>query len=408
MKPIIESMLDTDLYKLSMMQAVFHQYPNATGEYEFKCRNEGVKLGFLKDQVIAEIKNLENLCLTQDERNYLLKLGYFKEDYLEYLINFKYDASNCDVECTPDGDLTIETHGKWLETILFEVPVLAIVNELYFRYKTKDDPAVAKFKNGEYDGLIPEGCLFKGDTKLTSKICDLSEFPRLTFAEFGTRRRFSSKWQKHVLTRLHRECPQLVGTSNVHLAMNLGIKPIGTVAHEWIMSHLGLVDNIKVAQKRAMHVWQQEYGSYLGIMLTDTFTTEAFFKDFDKVLAEGFDGCRHDSGDPIKFGYRVIEHYKKLNIDPRTKTIVFSDGLDIPEAIRIYKEFTGLIGVSFGIGTNLSNDCSIPPLNIVIKLLELNGTHLIKLSDVPGKTMGDPEMVEKVKQAYGLNKEKDR
>ena len=405
---IIKHMTDDDLYKFSMMQAVFHQYPEACGEYEFKCRNKDVKLGFLKDEIEAEVKNLENLKLDEKEYDFLMSLGYFKKDYLDYLKDFRYNAKNCDISCTPEGDLTIEIHGKWVETILFEVKVLAIVNELYFRYKTKDDPWVSKFED-QAGVLITDmdltklgGCLAEGGQRLWEKTKLLKEYPRLTFAEFGTRRRFSGAWQKYVATYLHKECPQMVGTSNVRLAMELGVKPVGTVAHEWFMGHLGIVDDVRQAQKRALHVWLQEYDRNLGTALTDTFTTDAFFNDFGEVLANEFSGVRHDSGDAIEFGYKTIEHYKKLGIDPRTKTIIFSDGLDIPTTIKIYKEFTGLIGVSFGIGTNLSNDTGHTPLNIVIKLLELNGTPLVKLSDNTGKTMGDPEMVKKVKEAYGV------
>jgi nicotinate phosphoribosyltransferase len=180
------------------------------------------------------------------------------------------------------------------------------------------------------------------------------------------------------------------------------LKAIGTVAHEWFSAHLALVDNLRTAQKRAMHVWQQEYGTDLGTMLSDTFTTKAFFRDFDVVLASAASGVRHDSGDPIQFGYNVIAHYKKLGIDPRTKLIVFSDSLDIPNTVKIYKEFVGKVGVSFGIGTNLSNDLSSTPLNIVIKLVECNGKPVVKLSDNPTKAIGNPEMIEKVKKAYGV------
>lgn len=380
---IIKSMLDDDLYKFSMMQAVFHQYPNAEGEYEFKCRNEGVKLGFLEKQVRAEIKNLEKLQLTPAEYNFMQGLGYFKKDYLDYLSEFRYNAKDCAVCCDDNGDLQIRIIGKWVETILFEVKVLAIVNELYFNHILKN---IDSRKTGDF--------------KLDAKIQMLKEYPRLTFAEFGTRRRRSAEWQMHVAKRLHEECPQMVGTSNVYLAMKLGIRPIGTQAHEWFMGHLGLVDNIDQAQKRALHVWLQEYDNELGTALTDTFTTDAFFRDFGIVLANEFSGVRHDSGDPIEFGYKVIEHYKSLGIDPRTKMIIFSDGLDIPKTIEIYKEFTGLIGVSFGIGTNLTNDVGVEALNIVIKLMELNGTPLVKLSDNIGKTMGLDEMVVKVRDAY--------
>jgi nicotinate phosphoribosyltransferase len=182
--------------------------------------------------------------------------------------------------------------------------------------------------------------------------------------------------------------------------MDIGIKPIGTMAHEYFSAHLAFVDNLRIAQKRALYVWLQEYGTNLGIALTDTFTTKAFFEDFGMVLAQTFSGVRHDSGDPIKFGENVIKHYQKLCIDPKTKTIVFSDGLNIPEAIQIFKHFVGRIGVSFGIGTNLTNDLGPTPLNIVIKLIECNGIPVVKLSDNPGKAIGDPDMVQTVRKTY--------
>jgi len=383
MSQIITSILDNDLYKISMGQAVHHQYPNAIGKYVFTCRNKGVKLGFLAPLVTEQIEAMKILSLSQREECFLRQqLGFLTEDYLEYFRDYRFRPNQVNVE-NVNGDLSIEIDGLWFETIFWEVPILAIVNELYFRETTE----ITSIQG-------------KGRANLTDKIALIRQYPRFVFAEFGTRRRYSKDWQQYVLEELKAHLPQLVGTSNIKFAMDFDIKPIGTQAHEWFMAHLGLVDNIEQAQKRALHVWLQEYDNCLGTALTDTFTTAAFFRDFGNVLANEFSGVRHDSGDAIEFGHNVINHYKNLGIDPRTKTIIFSDGLNVPSAIRIYKEFTGLIGVSFGIGTNLSNDLGATPLNIVIKLMELNGTPLVKLSDNAGKTMGDEEMVQKVKEAY--------
>jgi len=385
MEPITIDMLDDDLYKLSMMQAAYHQYPNAMVRYDFKCRNKDVKLGFLADKVREQIDFLADLKFDADSVQYLFSLGYFHNDFCDFLeYKYRLDPSTVTVSADSEGDLVISIYGRWYEVIMFEVKTLAIVNELYFRETTN-------FEEIEEIGF----------SRLQSKVYLLKEYPTLKFAEFGTRRRYSASWQRKVTTYLRDNCPDnLVGTSNIALARHLGIKPIGTVAHEWFSAHLALVDRLSLAQKRAMHVWQQEYGEALGTMLTDTFTTPAFFSDFDVVLARAVAGLRHDSGDPIKFGNSAIRHYEKLKIDPRTKMLVFSDGLDIPEAIRIFKQFAGRIGVSFGIGTNLTNDLGPKALNIVIKLLQCNGIPVVKLSDVASKNMGDPEMIIETKKAF--------
>jgi len=381
---IIDSFLDSDLYKFSMQQCVLNQYPQTTVHYRFKCRNEGIKLGFLADRVREEVKHLAEVRLTADEKSYLQSLSFLTADYIDYLDNFQSNPDNVSINDN-NGELEIDINGLWTETILFEVQILAIVNELYFQETSNFD-------------TIRGG----GIAKLKDKINLITQYPTLTIAEFGTRRRYSREWQRYVLQELLLRCPQVVGTSNVKLAMDFGIKAMGTQAHEYISAHLSLVEDRRQAQKRSLHVWLQEYGMDLGIALTDTFTTEAFFEDFDHVLARAFAGVRHDSGDPIKFGHDVIAHYKKLNIDPRTKVIIFSDGLDIPLAIKIFKEFTGRIGISFGIGTNLTNDLGVTPLNIVIKLIECNNKPVIKLSDNPNKAIGDPAMIKIVKNMYNI------
>jgi len=387
MKQIIDSILQTDLYKISMQQCVYHQYPVARVAYVFKCRNEGIKLGFIADKVQEQVDLMSNLKLTLGERNYLGSLGFFKDDFLDFLETYSFNPAEVHIK-NEDGDLKITIGGFWVDTILWEVPLLAIVNELYF----------ANIQYSYYDEIAKK----EGNKRLTAKIEMLKEYPTLTFSEFGTRRRFSAKWQRHVTTRLSEECPQMTGTSNVKLAMELGIKPVGTMAHEFFSAHLALTQNIAEAQKRALYVWLQEYGGKLSIALADTFTSDAFFKDFDPVLTKAYDGVRQDSGDAIEFGEKAIKHYKDMGIDPRTKTIIFSDGLNFPKMLDIWKHFTGRINPPFGVGTDLTNSLGLDPLNIVIKLVECNGIPVVKLSDSPSKAIGDAGMIRKVKNAYGV------
>lgn len=387
--PIIIDPLDTDLYKLTQQQTVFHQYPNAVIRYEFLCRNKDIKLGFLVDKLRPQIGHFRSVRLTEE---YALKLAakcpFLAPDYIEFLKNFKFDPIQITVR-DDNGDLRISIKGRWVDTILWEVPLLAVVNELYFKHMVETEDSNNTWR-------------LEGADRLKDKLQMLKQYPRFKFAEFGTRRRFSKEWQKNVIRIMAKECPQLVGTSNIKLALDFDLTPVGTMAHEFISAHLALAGSLAEGQKTALYSWLQEYDSNLGIALTDTFTSDAFFKDFGVVLSNAFAGLRHDSGDPIEFGYKAIEHYKNKGIDPLSKVIVFSDGLDIPEALRIYREFTGMIGVSFGIGTNLTNDVGFTPLNIVIKAVECNGQPIVKLSDNPGKAMGDLDMIEQVRKAYGV------
>lgn len=386
MEPIIKSILETDLYKLTMQQAVFHQYPSAMAKYVFKCRNADIKLGFIANKVHEQIKTMKDLSLTKAETNYLEKsMGHFlASDYIQFLKSYRFNPDEVIIEDFA-GDLNIMINGSWMSAILWEVPLLAIVNQVYFEETTNFDS-------------IRE----TGEIRLRNKLDKIYPYPRFTLTDFGTRRRYSADWQRWVVEHTKKTCPQFVGTSNVKLAMDLDTKAIGTCAHEWFSAHLALVDKYEEAQKRALHVWLQEYNTQLGHALSDTFTTDAFLRDFREVLARSYQGVRHDSGNPIEFGYKIIDHYKKLGIDPKTKSIVFSDGLDIPKALEIYSEFTGLIGLGFGVGTNLTNDMGVEPLNIVIKLVECNGHPVVKLSDNVTKAIGDKQVIESVKKAYGL------
>jgi len=401
MEQIITSILDTDLYKISMQNFVYNFHPNAKVKYVFKCRNKDVKLGFLAPLINDQIKQMKSIQMTNEEREYVVSLGFLSNDYLDCLSNYRFNPEevSCYAEYErkdyfeanphPDSDLVIEIEGLWHKAILWEVPLLAIVNQLYFKERS--------------DFRTVEGA---GIRNLKDKINLIRNHPQFKFAEFGTRRRYSKDWQEYVVKEMLKYIPNnIIGTSNVSLARKYRIKSIGTQAHEIFSAYLAFVDNIRNAQKGALHDWLAHYdtptGAKLGIALTDTFGSKSFFKDFNSVLANSYDGIRHDSGCPVEFAEKAIAHYKKLGIDPRTKSLVFSDGLTVKRALELFELFTGRIAVSFGIGTSLTNDLNVTPLNIVIKLIEVNNTPVVKISDEPNKAIGNKEMIETVIRAYG-------
>lgn len=370
---VIESLLDTDLYKLTMMQGVLHQFPWATVEYEFKCRTPGVDLSPIAETVRKEIGHLCGLRFTRDELDYLRNLRFLKEDFIQFLrlFHFQKDFVRLGLE---NGEFFLRIKGPWLHTILFEVPLLAIVNEIYFR------------------DLHPAPDFTVAEKKLQEKIeiVKKSEAENLKFAfsDFGTRRRFSREWQDRIIAALKAEIPgHLSGTSNVLFAQKHAITPIGTMAHEWIMAAQALGPRLSDSQQFALEHWAQEYRGDLGIALSDTVGFDAFLQDFDMYFAKLFDGCRHDSGDPFEWGDRLIAHYEKLRIDPRAKRAVFSDGLSFPKAVELARHFKGRIQTVFGIGTNLTNDVAGKPVQIVIKLIRCQGSPVAKISDSPGKQM---------------------
>jgi nicotinate phosphoribosyltransferase len=376
MEPIIESLLDTDLYKLTMHQAVLHQFPSVDARFKFKCRNKGVK--FTKEQFYEIGRQVNHLCslyFTEDELAYLRTIYFLKPDYIDFLRLFKMDRKYIDISWM-DGELIIRISGPWLYTILFETPVLAIVNEVYFWDENK---------------LVND--LIEGSKKLSDKIDIIKQLndPNFKFSEFGARRRYGMRWHDTVVKSLATLVPQnFVGTSDVCFAYKHNVKAIGTMAHEWIQAGQALT-NLRNSQKFMLQKWADEYRGELGIALSDTLGIDVFLRDFDSYFAKLFDGVRHDSGDPIEMGEKVIAHYEKLKIDPMTKSIVFSDSLTIPRAIEIYKHFKGRIKVSFGIGTNLTNDLVREPLNIVIKMTHCNGQPVAKISDNNGKGMCEDE-----------------
>lgn len=369
--PVISSILDNDLYKLSMQWAVLEQYPNAQVEYRFTNRGDQRFNDLFLIRLQTEIKNMQILALTEAEEAWLQKtIPFLPPQYIAYLKNYRYDPTEVETKLTEDNNLQLTVKGSWHSTILWEVPLLALISELYFKYVEVDwetpsfyDIAIAKSKR-----LGEAGCLF---------------------ADFGTRRRRSATAHLGTISGLIDGSKNFVGTSNVHLAQLFNYRPIGTMAHEWIMG-ISELEGLKHANRHALNKWMEVYRARLGIALTDTFGTDAFFDDFDTLLAHSYDGVRHDSGDPFEFGEKTISAYKKLGIDPKSKTIVFSDSLNVDKAIAIQERFYGRIGVSFGIGTHFSND--IPdsqPLNIVIKLRSINNIDVVKLSDDPGKATGD-------------------
>lgn len=376
--PIIESLLDTDLYKLTMQQAALHQFPTVDVTYEFRCRNEVDFSQAILEEIQTEIDHYCTLHYTKSELDYLRSIRFFSKDFVDFLSLYKPNSDHIQVY-RHGFDLHIDVTGPWYLTIPFEVPVLAIVNEVYFRHAQPD------FQGGL------ERSKYEAQIELDNKrlVAKIQGFP---FADFGTRRRYSRDWQKHVISILH-SLPNFTGTSNVYFARHFGIKPIGTMAHEFMMVGQAREDvPVRNSQKAMLQSWVDEYRGDLGIALADTVGIDAFLADFDLYFAKLYDGLRHDSGDPIEWGNKVIAHYEKLKIDPTTKTLVFSDGLDMMSALEIYTTFKGRAKVSFGIGTNLTNDFpGLTPLQIVMKLTEVNGRPVAKISDSPGKGMCSDE-----------------
>ncbi|MGE5641212.1 MAG: nicotinate phosphoribosyltransferase [Clostridia bacterium] len=388
---VIQSLLDTDLYKFTMMQVVLHHFPGAQVEYRFRCRTEGVDLRPYLDDIGAELEELCTLRFSEEELAYLRGLRFMKSDFVDFLGLFHFNQKYLKLEATASetGGVDITIRGPWLHTIMFEIPVLAIVSEIYFR-RTQ-----------------PRADLAEGRKRLKAKIEQVREVePELDFkiSDFGTRRRFSRDWQGELLQALKREIPdRFAGTSNVWFAMRHNLTPLGTMAHEYVQACQALGPRLRDSQKFAFDKWAQEYRGDLGITVSDTYGLEAFLRDFDMYFCKLFDGARHDSGDPIDWGERLIAHYQRNRVDPRTKQLIFSDQLDVPLAIKIARRFQGRAITAFGIGTNLTNDVGFEPLNIVIKMTECNGQPVAKVSDSPGKTMSkDPGYLTYLRQVFGL------
>jgi len=393
---IVTSLLDTDLYKFSMMQVVLHHYPAAQVEYKFKCRNPGIDLVPYIAEIREELAGLCSLRFTPEELDYLRGWRFIKSDFVDFLALFQLNAKYVEIYPAQDGPGAIEIHirGPWLHTILFEVPLLAIINEVYFR------------------NTQPGLDLSEGRRRLREKIAllrDTDGFHDCRIADYGTRRRFSRAWHEEVVTTLREGLGrQLAGTSNVWLAWKQGLTPLGTLAHEYLQAHQALGPRLRDSQVAALETWAREYRGDLGIALSDVYGLSAFLRDFDMYFCKLFDGTRHDSGDPFAWGERVLAHYRANRVDPRTKVLVFSDGLDIPKVMQLYQHFHGRCQLAFGVGTNLTNDVGPEPLQIVIKMIRCNGQPVAKISDSPGKNMcEDSAYVAYLRQVFEIPVEKE-
>lgn len=377
---IITSLLDTDLYKFTMMQVVLHQFPGAQVEYRFRCRNPGVQLAPHAQEIRNEIRSLCSLSFQEPELAYLRSLRFIKSDFVDFLGLFRLNEKYVEVSALPSGEIDITIGGPWLHTILFEIPVLAIVNEVFFRNTQK----------------VPD--FVEGRKRLDQKIAQLQApgLGELKIADYGTRRRFSRAWHEEVLRVLAARlgtgaAGQFAGSSNVLYAMKLGLTPLGTMAHEYLQACQALGPRLRDSQVFGFESWAREYRGDLGIALSDVYGFNAFLRDFDLYFCKLFDGARHDSGDPFAWGERMIEHYRKHRVDPHGKTLIFSDALTVPRTIALYQQFRGRCQLAFGIGTNLTNDLGYEPLQIVIKMTRCNGQPVAKLSDTPGKGMCEDE-----------------
>ena len=370
--PVVISLLDTDLYKFNMNQVIFHRHTDLCGEYRFKCRNRGIV--FTKemlDEIDAQIDWLCSLRFTEDELSYLRSIRFIKNDYVEFMRLWhpirEYVMTELD-----NGELKVTVKGPLFSAMQFEIYLLEIINEVYFRMKY-DYPALVR----------------SAEERLDRKIRDFNSGKyTFSFAEFGCRRRLSREWEDTVVRRLAFETKNCVGTSNVYLAKKYSLTPIGTYAHEFVQMYQG-IDSIPLAYTNhyAMKDWYAEYDGDNGTALTDTITTDLFLLDFNRSMVNNYTGVRHDSGDPYEWGEKIIAHYMKFGVDPRTKLLLFSDSLDFDRAESLYNYFKDRAKVSFGIGTFCSNDTEEEALNIVIKLQYVNGRPVAKLSDSSGKEM---------------------
>ena len=386
MEPIITSLLETDLYKFSMGQAIYHQFPGYTTTWTFKCRNEDVKFTEeMVEEIKEQIKMYCKLRFTEEELEYLYSIKWIKSSYVDFLRLWKPRYEDFEITTNAECGLAIDTRGTWLNTSMYEIPTLAIVNEVYFR------------KQYNYDELIKNF-----EEKLDEKISwiESGKYNISFFSEFGLRRRLSGEAQEMAISKLMKKTypgSKFVGTSNVYLAKKYGISPAGTMAHEWIMcvGQGNHKHNPAYSNWYALDAWVKEYGVLNGTALTDAITTECFLKDFKLTYATLFSGVRHDSGDPFVWGDKMLSHYKQLGIDATAKTLLFSDSLDFERADSLYNYFKGKAKVAFGIGTYLSNDTDYPALNIVMKTTECNKMDVAKISDAYGKGMcKNPEYVE--------------
>lgn len=395
---IITSLFDTDFYKFTQQQFIFHRFPDVEVEYTFKCRND-IEFRHLATRILTEIRELCDLGFTSKELDYLKSLGIFKQDYLDFLREFKLNWNCIEFPIGMGKEFELKIKGRWLDTILFETPILAIISELYSRSITGDSDSplfihANRFLRDKVAKLHVR--MIKMPEKVDSSV---------KYVDFGTRRRFSKYWHDFLIGQRLIFFPEsFIGTSNVMFAKKFGIKPIGTMAHEILQTGQVLAPTLRESQRFILNEWLDEYGDKLGIALTDVITMDAFLKDFEQdQLAFKYSGCRQDSGDPYIWGDKLIAFYERLGIDPKIKTAVFSDGLTFDSMIKINDYFKDRIKVIFGIGTNLTNDVGIESPNIVLKLTKVNGKPVAKISDSPGKSLCTDEVyLDRLRECFGV------
>ena len=398
---IINSLLETDMYKFSMGQTIFHQFTSYKTTWTFKCRNKDVHF---TDEMVEEIKEqVQAFCqlrFTEEELEYLDNITWIKGTYVDFLRLWQPRYEEFTITTDAPCGLAIDAAGTWLNTSMYEIPVLAIVNEVYFRMAYDYDVLLKQFKRR----LDEKVRLLEEDTYRLSD-----------FSEFGLRRRLSAEAQEMAVKAIAEvELPadsHFIGTSNVYLAKKFNLKPVGTMAHEWIMctGQGNHKHNPAYSNWYALDAWVKEYGILNGIALTDTITTDCFLRDFQLTYATLFSGVRHDSGDPYEWGDKMIAHYNSLGINPRTKTLLFSDSLDFERATALYDYFKDRAKVAFGIGTFISNDTDEEALNIVMKTTKCNGMDVAKISDVAGKGMcKNPDYVDYLNRCIDYRMKNDK
>lgn len=398
---IINSLLETDMYKFSMGQTIFHQFTSYKTTWTFKCRNKDVHF---TDEMVEEIKEqVQAFCqlrFTEEELEYLDNITWIKGTYVDFLRLWQPRYEEFTITTDAPCGLAIDAAGTWLNTSMYEIPVLAIVNEVYFRMAYDYDVLLKQFKRR----LDEKVRLLEEDTYRLSD-----------FSEFGLRRRLSAEAQEMAVNAIAEvELPadsHFIGTSNVYLAKKFNLKPVGTMAHEWIMctGQGNHKHNPAYSNWYALDAWVKEYGILNGIALTDTITTDCFLRDFQLTYATLFSGVRHDSGDPYEWGDKMIAHYNSLGINPRTKTLLFSDSLDFERATALYDYFKDKAKVAFGIGTFISNDTDEEALNIVMKTTKCNGMDVAKISDVAGKGMcKNPDYVDYLNRCIDYRMKNDK
>lgn len=389
-KPILPSILDNDFYKITMQHGVIKLFPHAKARYKFINRGHHQFPEGFAEALRSAVDNMANLRLTNEEKNYLaVTCPYLDPTYLDFLQGYCYNPNEVEIEQN-GSDLKVNIEGYWYRTILWEVPIMAMICELYYKLNH-----LHHITNEQISEINRE---------------KIEKYAKLgvTIAEFGTRRRHSYGVHSLVVEALKKYGGNtFVGTSNVHLAMKYKTRPIGTHAHEWFMFHAAKY-GFKMANSLGLEHWTNIYRGDLGIALADTYTTDIFFEQFDKKFSKLFDGVRHDSGDPIEFAEKTINHYRKMGIDPRSKTIIFSDALNYEKVARITDFCRGKIGMSFGIGTDFTNDVGLTPLNIVIKMTEAlpenqSWIPVVKLSDEKGKYTGDERAIRLAKEILEID-----